>query len=350
MEYGGEVPPNLAIVFGLGRRVASLDIERESMSQTTIGSKLEERRITLERSLPLGFPISLNIESTNACNLDCFFCPRKESSKGIGLMEFGLFTKLIDECALRGPLKLINLHKDGEPMAHPRIFDMVRYIADRMAAEKFGFTSNGVLVTKDRGQRLIDSGLNKISFSIDAAMPDTYSRTKGKDRLGVVEKNVFDFLSIKPDHVEVAVKFIRMEENVDEEDAFVEKWKEHEVEIIINSYHDWSGSVRNSSLIPILPVSTYACENPFYSLSVNWNGTVSLCCVDWDSQGLVGDANCQSLQEIWTGPALRQIREFHLSGNAGCVVPCANCTYKSAENREYIGSWLMQNRERLMDY
>ncbi|MBI4489886.1 MAG: radical SAM protein [Deltaproteobacteria bacterium] len=320
------------------------------MTEILVSPQLEERRRKLAHVLPLDFPISLNIESTNACNLDCFFCPRKESSKGVGLMDFALFSRIVDECAEYGPLKLINLHKDGEPLVHPRILDMVQYIADKKAAERFGFTSNGILLSMEKGQRLLDAGLNKISFSIDAVAEETYRKTKGKDKYAVVEQNVRDFLSIKPGYVEVAVKFIHMQENLGEKEAFIEKWRGAGVEIIINEYHDWSGGVRNSSLLSILPTSEFACENPFYASAINWNGTVSLCCVDWNSQAIIGDVHTQSLVEIWRGAQLRRIRDLHLRGKANCVSPCANCTYKKAENREHIGGWLMQNREQIMGY
>lgn len=320
------------------------------MSLLNIDIELEHRRASLEASLPLAFPISLNIESTNLCNLQCFFCPREESSKGIGSMGYDLFCKVIDECAEKGPLKLINLHKDGEPLAHPRIYDMVRYIADKGAAEEFGFTSNGILLDERREARLLEAGINKISFSIDATSEDSYERSKGRRKYGVVVENVRRFLKNKPANVNVAVKFICMQENAGEENEFVSMWEDSGAELILNEYHDWSGSVRDSSLQGILPISENACENPFYSLAVNWDGTVSICCVDWDSQGLVGNVREQSLEDIWKGEQLRRIRALHLGGRGCEVGACDGCTYKSKEGREYIGGWLMANRDKVMDH
>ncbi len=320
------------------------------MSLLSVDTQLEQRRASLQAALPLAFPISLNIESTNLCNLQCFFCPREESSKGIGSMDYDLFCKIIDECAAKGPLKLINLHKDGEPLVHPRIYDMVRYIADSGAAEEFGFTSNGILLDEKREEKLIAAGLNKISFSIDATSEDAYERSKGRRKYGVVVENVRRFLKNKPAHVKVAVKFICMKENAGEEDEFVNIWQGSGAELILNEYHDWSGSVRDSSLHGILPISENACESPFYSLAVNWDGTVSVCCVDWDSQGLAGDVREQSLEEIWRGEKLRSMRKLHLEGRACEISACDGCTYKSKENREFVGGWLMANRDKVMDY
>jgi len=320
------------------------------MSLLAIDAQLEQRRKSLAASLPLAFPISLNIESTNLCNLECFFCPREDSAKGVGSIDYDLFCRIVDECAEKGPLKLINLHKDGEPLAHPRIYDMVRYIAEKGAAEKFGFTSNGILLDERRAVKLVDSGITNLSFSIDATSEDSYERAKGRRKYGVVVDNVRRFLATKPDHINVAVKFIAMKENEGDEEEFVELWSDSGAELIINQYHDWSGSVRDSSLHGIQPVAEKACENPFYSLAVNWDGTVSICCVDWDSQGLVGDVREQSLEEIWRGGQLRLLRDFHLSGRACEVGACDGCTYKSKANRERIGGWLVANRDHVMDY
>ncbi|MGY8825880.1 MAG: radical SAM/SPASM domain-containing protein [Candidatus Latescibacterota bacterium] len=316
--------------------------ESESPS---IASRLE----SLETALPLAFPFALDIESTNLCNLDCFFCPRKEAAKGEGLMDIAIFKRIVDECALRGPIRKIGLHKDGEPLAHPQIVEMVRYIRDENAADVISFTSNGILMKPNKAEELIEAGLNDVSFSIDATQSETYKESKGRDKYELVEENVRNFLRIKPAGVKVTVKFIRMRENAGEEQVFIEKWSDAGADILITEYHDWSGSVRDSSLLGVdSGTASYACENPWYSLAVNWDGKVSICCVDWDSQAVVGDANLESIYEIWNGDALRQIRQTHLEGRAHCITPCSTCTYKSAESREVIGGWLMGEADRLL--
>ncbi len=304
---------------------------------------------SLQAVLPLDFPMALDIESTNLCNLDCFFCPRKEAAKGEGLMDFDLFTRIVDECAARGPIRKIGLHKDGEPLAHPRIIDMVRHIRDARAAAVISFTSNAILLKERKAEQLLEAGLNDVSFSIDATLGETYEESKGRDKLELVEANIRRFLELKSSDVKVTVKFIRMRENDGEEGRFIERWADSGADILISEYHDWSGSVRDSSLLGIEAASSYACENPWYSLAVNWDGQVSICCVDWDSKALVGDANQMSIHEIWYGDELRRIRETHLEGRAHCMQPCSTCSYKSFASRKIVGGWLMKDEERLLD-
>ena len=313
-----------------------------------VRSQAQQRLRSLQQKLPLDFPLALDIESTNLCNLECFFCPRKEAAKGEGLMEMDLFTRIVDECAERGPLSKIGLHKDGEPLAHPKIVDMVRYIRDRAAAKVVSFTSNGILMKPKRAQELIAAGLNDVSFSIDAVREDTYYESKGRRKYAVVEDNIRNFLAVRTDDIRVTVKFIRMKENDGQEEEFVEKWRESGAdEILITQYHDWSGSVRDSSLVEIAGGNAFACENPWYAMAVNWDGKVSICCVDWDSQAVVGDANVESIGAIWQGDKMREVRSLHLRGDADCVTPCATCTYKDPQIRRVVGSWLMENERTL---
>ena len=304
---------------------------------------------SLQDALPLDFPLALDIESTNLCNLDCFFCPRKEAVKGEGLIDYELFTRIVDECSAHGPIRKIGLHKDGEPLVHPRITDMVRHIRDTSAAAVISFTSNAILLKEHKAEQLLEAGLNDVSFSIDATLRETYKQSKGRDKLELVETNIRRFIELKSPEVKVTVKFIRMRENDGEEQRFIERWSDSGVDILITEYHDWSGSVRDSSLLGIEATSSYACENPWYSLAVNWDGRVSICCVDWDSQAVVGDANQESIHEIWHGSALRSIRETHLAGRAHCMQPCDTCSYKSFASRKTVGSWLMEEGEDLLD-
>lgn len=322
----------------MGQVITPAEVERDG----------DKRLEGLRQALPLDFPLALDIESTNACNLECFFCPRQEAVKGVGLMEFGLFKRIVDECAERGPIRKIGLHKDGEPLAHPQIVDMVRHVRTRNAAAVVSLTTNGILMRPEKARGLIDAGLNDLNISIDTVNAETYRKTKGKDKYRLVEENVRHVLTMKPDDVKVTVKFIRMKENLGEEARFIAQWQDSGADILITEYHDWSGSVRRSSLLSLLPPSAYACENPWYALAVNWDGKVSICCVDWNSEAVVGDARTQSIHEMWHGEELRRIRELHLDGKSAGMAPCASCTYKNPKVREITGRWLMANRERVM--
>ena len=81
-------------------------------------------------------PRFVQIEPVGQCNLRCRMCPislRPESQPGQppALMEMDVFTRLIGQF---GDIEELHLQGLGEPLMHPRFFEMVSYAARRGAA------------------------------------------------------------------------------------------------------------------------------------------------------------------------------------------------------------------------
>jgi radical SAM protein with 4Fe4S-binding SPASM domain len=76
-----------------------------------------------------------------------------------------------------------------------------------------------------------------------------------------------------------------------------------------------------------LNLTRVACSEPFMKLAVNFNGEVSVCCVDWAHDTVVGDVRREALADIWNGSPLRELRLKHLTGRRNEVRPCASCQY-----------------------
>jgi radical SAM protein with 4Fe4S-binding SPASM domain len=302
-------------------------------------------RLDLKSVLPLDFPLSLDIEATNACNLRCIMCPRDKSSKEVGYMDFEMFKKIIDECSGKGVRKIF-LHKDGESLLHPMLPEFVRYAKDAKAAEILSVTTNGTLLNQELAERLLEAGLDEVSISIDAATPETSKKIKGRPMYETVERNLVNLFRMNKTFPNISVRFIRMRENEKEELEFYRKW-EPITQVMGSHCWDWGGSVEDLSVNGMKTLDL-PCELLWRSMAINWDGRVSICCVDWDCQGIIGDVREESLHEIWHGPALRKIREIHLDLKANTLPACANCTYRDVENCREVGIWLLNNKESLL--
>ena len=282
------------------------------------------KKLDLKSVLPLDFPLSLNIELTNACNLRCAMCPREKSSRKVGYMDFELFKKIIDECKGRRVRK-IHLHKDGESLLHPTLPEFVKYAKDANAAEMLSLTTNGTLLNQELAGKLIEAGLDEVSISIDAVNPDTYKKIKGRPMYEIVERNCANLVRMNKTFPHISVRFIRMRENENEEQEFYGKWASV-TQVMSSHYWDWGGSVEDMS-VDGLKTLELPCEKLWRSMAVNWDGRVSICHVDWDCKGIIGNLSEESLYEIWHGPELRKVREIHLDLKAHTLPVCANCTY-----------------------
>ena len=72
------------------------------------------------------------------------------------------------------------------------------------------------------------------------------------------------------------------------------------------------------------------CPFPFYELAVKANGDVTVCCVDWRGDLTVGNIHFESLQDIWAGPRLAELRRVHLEGQRSKLVACRDCNVLNA--------------------
>ena len=130
------------------------------------------RKMVFQKKISFEFPLRFNIEPTNYCNLSCSMCPR-ELNRPFGYMNISLFQKIIDESILYGKRLIITLNKDGEPLLHPELSQMIKYAKDKKAAHKINFYTNGILLTEAKSVELIKSGLDTMHISVDAFTKNT---------------------------------------------------------------------------------------------------------------------------------------------------------------------------------
>ncbi len=135
-------------------------------------------------------PSYIQIEPVGQCNLRCEMCPIQFRSDGppngpLAFMSWETFTSLLEGFP---DLQKLHLQGLGEPMMHPRFFDMVTYAAQR--GIQVTTNSNLTLLNPARTERLVRSGLETMFFSIDGSTPETYERIRKRARFGRVVENV----------------------------------------------------------------------------------------------------------------------------------------------------------------
>jgi radical SAM protein with 4Fe4S-binding SPASM domain len=62
-------------------------------------------------------------------------------------------------------------------------------------------------------------------------------------------------------------------------------------------------------------------------MAVNFNGEVSICCIDWRYKTVIGDVNKESLVDIWLGPRMHEFRKMHVEMRRSENTVCRNCEY-----------------------
>jgi radical SAM protein with 4Fe4S-binding SPASM domain len=135
-------------------------------------------------------PTFVQIEPVGQCNLRCQMCAIQFRNDGPphgppAFMPLETFTRIVDEF---GAIEQLHLQGLGEPMMHPRFFDMVAYAAAR--GIRVTTNSNLTLLNARRAERCIQSGLDCLHISIDGAQAATYERIRVRGRFERVVKNL----------------------------------------------------------------------------------------------------------------------------------------------------------------
>jgi radical SAM protein with 4Fe4S-binding SPASM domain len=138
----------------------------------------------------LKLPANVQIEPVGQCNLRCEMCSIQFRKDGPpygppAFMKFETFTDIIDQFAGMEELHLQGL---GEPMMHPRFFDMVEYAVKR--GIRVSTNSNLTLVNDRRAERCVTSGLDSLQISIDGSSAETYERIRVRAHFDRVVANV----------------------------------------------------------------------------------------------------------------------------------------------------------------
>ena len=115
-------------------------------------------------------------ETTRNCNLACKHC---RASADLGPFDGELDTaasfRLLDQIAeLGSPIVILT---GGEPLLRDDIFDIARYGTDK--GLRMVMAPNGTLITPEHARNMADSGIKRISVSLDGATREKHDDFRG---------------------------------------------------------------------------------------------------------------------------------------------------------------------------
>jgi pyruvate-formate lyase-activating enzyme len=254
--------------------------------------------------------LSANLELTNRCNLRCTFCPTADGrmTRAKGFMDPALFRRALEGA---GRLEFVLLFQWGEPLLHPRFFDLAREAAVRGARTLV--TTNGTLLDDRRIAAILAAGLDRVSVSVDgdAATHEAVRGVSLSETLGALRR-LRRARDAAGSSTSIDVSMVVAPETRSAAHAFPA------------ALADEADRVQR---IPLLTTGLRRtrCREPWRGgLVVLQDGRVTVCCVDHDGALAVGDARRETLRAIWRGPRMRALRAAHASGDLPPL--CASCT------------------------
>jgi len=301
----------------------------------------QEGRTRLEEVIPLSTPFVLFVDPSSACNFRCKFCPSgdtrliRETGRWQGTMDFDLYKKIIHDLKeFNEPLKVLRLYKDGEPFLNRNFAEMVRYAKESGVARSIDTTTNGSLLDPETVKPVLDAGIDRINISVDGLSDEQFLEFTGvKVDFDKFVDNIRRLYEIKGSCeilVKIAGDFLSQEDKGKFFRTFGDCADRIFIENVAPCWPEFDVAERLDVSLdkgiydqPISEVQT--CPYIFYSLSVNSDGSVSLCFLDWARKLVLGDLKTESLKEIWNGSRLFQHRVEHLEGKRKLNEVCGMC-------------------------
>lgn len=288
-------------------------------------------------------PIQIVIGITNACNAKCKTCSRRLMKRKIGFMDFKTLKKIIDES--RNYAEFVDFSFDGEALMHPQVFDFIRYCKKNKLL--VGTSTNGISLTKEVSKKLLESGIDCIVLSLDAATGKTYKLIKNVDKFDEVLQNISYLLQIKkrmknPPYI--IAQFVESKLNKNEKGRFIKMWKNSGVDDIRIKPCFTFGS--DLGVIDSLKIRNKSCHIPWRLFHVYWDGTVVLCCLDLLGETPIGNIKENSIDEIWNSKRMQNFRKLLARGKASNISICRMCNYPCISPLLTLGSILVNDLTR----
>lgn len=138
-------------------------------------------------------PGRMYIECTAACNISCTeACCAPETgitrTRQAGMLDFDVFRRVVDEV---GPsIGRIDFFNYGEAFLHKRAIDMCEYIKSRYPHIYLYTSTNGLALSEAQARRLVHSGIDEVTFSVDGATQESYEKYRQRGVLKVALANL----------------------------------------------------------------------------------------------------------------------------------------------------------------
>ena len=279
------------------------------------------------------FPNHVDIETSSACDMRCPMCytVTDEFKKIVRpkLMDFELFKKIVDECA-ENNVYSIRVSLRGEPFLHPKILPMIRYAKEKGIPEVATLT-NMLKLTPEHFEELVDVGMDWLTISFDG-LGETYERIRKPAKFDEAIEKIKEFKRIKErkNSLKPVIKIQSVWTYIkDDPEAFYDLFSPLVDEVASNPEIDFSGDTSNIEYI-----EDFTCPTLWQRLVIGADGRVLMCINDELTKHSVGNANDQSLRQIWNSESLQTVRDIHRRRRGAAELePCKTCIYPRKTNK-----------------
>ncbi|WP_419785047.1 radical SAM/SPASM domain-containing protein [Pseudodesulfovibrio sp.] len=280
----------------------------------------------------VSYPNKLTVLITERCNYRCTMCN--------GSIDRGLTMQQIQQLEPLLPFASESTLLGGEPLLHPNISEILNLWGKYDI--RTAFITNASMLTPDIARCIVENGVERVTVSIDAASPKTYSNIRIGGNFFKVLKNIATLtkekIKARATQPRITFNYVAMRQNIDELVKLVEIASEIGVEeisafnVLVHSKECMNQSLffdqeranqgylaakeageRYGVNVIIPPLfgqesdtakACVKCKEPWNTMLIDSEGSVRACC----RMEAVGNIYQDPFDEIWNGEILRKYR------------------------------------------
>ncbi len=272
-------------------------------------------------------PYNMQIEFVEGCSRMCDFCGiwgiwDKQENRKIKFMLYDLAEKIAKNIGSWLNGKRIEFAMHGEPLLHPKIYELVSVFREYTPKSQLQLTTNGDMLCNGKIDidKLFYSGLNILII-------DNYGNRDFISIIGKVKDKEIKILNYYTDEFNPyhfhsnKIKIVLIMDDIGKVNN-----KRKARKILNHAGNVNFDLVRKYGVFPVRQPLQKKCSRVFRELTVHYDGTVSICCIDWKHEFIVGNVNNESLEEIWSKQEFQDVRN-RLYNKDRNFSPCNKCDY-----------------------
>lgn len=288
----------------------------------------------------------VRIETCTKCMYSCIFCPHSTShfKRRKEVMPLDIYCFIIDKIKKELPnITNITISGFGEAFLDDTILQKIEYT--RKLGYKVHIVSNGYFLNYETVSFLSNVGVEDIRISLHSIDYDTYRKLTGATwhQFSDVIVNIHHIVRKKTIPLILTFEIIpgindnevnRMKYLFDSA-ATIEMWKPHNW---VSTFNYRTG-----------PIVRSTCGRPWNSpYQIQVDGTVNMCCFDYNGELLLGNFIEQTMVDIFTSKEYLDLKKCHENDcldNSNYI--CKNCDQRKSQEDIIIYNNKFNSKDRL---
>ena len=318
----------------------------------------EINRVMLHDVVPLDTPYNVEAEISSFCNARCIYCAHSvKHGQYEGNMTEELFDKILfDMSEFPKKIKKLNLFGFGESLCHPKFPEMAAKAKKAGVADAIEFTTNGLLITREKADDILAAGIDTIRISMQGINSEMYWKMC---RVKMDFDRFIDNLKYLYDHrgktkIRIKIADIALKGIPDGEQKFIDcaggvadsVYVEHILPIYDGvKYDEIDEGIKRDTINGRMHVKqtkvNKVCHRAFYRLRVRANGDVTAMCCDATRDVKYGNIYDSSLKNIWQGDVHKNFLKMQLEGKRFFHQYCKDCVMPNdiASEADVLDPW-----------